>query len=88
MAPKDDDKNGTSLTIPSAIFVTIVSWIFVIAMGYSMLETKDHAEKTYIRRETFEQFTGRNREDLKDIKEMLIIISNKLDKKQDRKEKP
>jgi hypothetical protein len=79
--------NGSMVKVPWSTLLTILSWIVVVAMSFSMLETKEHAEKTYIRKDVFEVFANTNGREMQEIKDILKQINAKLDAKQDKNER-
>ena len=85
MAPENHNGSGSMVKIPWFALVTLISWLVAVVMAYSMMETKDHADKTFLRKDVFEQFANRNSDDMKEVKQMLQSITDKLDKKEDRK---
>ena len=88
MPPPHEPNNGTMAKIPWGILLTIISWIVLGVMSFSMMETKEHAEKTYIRKDVFEQYAKSNETQLGEIKQLLKSIDEKLDNKQDKGTKP
>lgn len=85
MATETKEINGSMVKIPWGALVTFISWLVAVVIGYSALETKDHAEKTFVRKDVFEQIANKNTQDMTEIKDILKSINEKLDRKQDKK---
>lgn len=86
MAPTQTNETAAApVKLTWQTILTLVSWIVLVAVAFSALETQTHAEKTYLRKDVFEQFAKSNENSLQEIKQMLRNIDGKLDQKQDKK---
>ena len=80
-----EHKEQNAIKMPWGVFVQVVGWVVAGVIAFAAMETKEHAENTFVRRDVFEQYARDNREDITEMKQLLRDISNKLDRKQDRK---
>jgi hypothetical protein len=86
--PHENDRN-TTINLgrtKQQITFDFVKWIVAIAFGAGMVygttkfESQDHAEKTYVKKELFEEFQKSNKESHDDMKVLLKEIRDNQNK--------
>ena len=67
------------------VVLSVIAGLYILFTSLGSFETRQHADDTYLRKETFQEFRKGYDDDMKDIKDALHRIEGKLDNKADRR---
>ena len=78
------DKDTGTVKLPLVILITILSFVVSVTLAYSTLETKEHSENTYVRKDNYIDNKENMKQQLELMQQTLDRIERKLDNKQDK----
>ncbi len=76
----DGSKFGWAWKVIEVLF-TVIAAVWLLASSLGRFETQSHAEDTYLKKETFDEFRKGYQDDMKDIKDMLKEIRDNQKKR-------